>query len=104
MNHQIYSTDSSRRVTGVVIVRATVLLHNFLRSRGDMIGLTVDEEIGETFIPGSWRSEIGLLDIPRVGSNNYSFSSKSTREAIMYFFTSDQGSLPWQEDYFTRGL
>lgn len=53
--------------------------------------------VNGTVEPGNWRnvdSVGGLVDIPRVGLNNYSLRAYHVRDTFVEFFVSEEGSLP----------
>ena len=82
------------------IVKAAVALHNFLLNDN---GYYTTDLVDTDTRPGDWREEIrgcvGLIDLPRVGANNYSNYSKEVRDSFMDYFNSAQGAVSWQTDY-----
>ena len=64
----------------------------------------VDQEIIQE--PGRWRRETseydGLVPFISQGSNNYSRNAKHVREKFKEYFSSEVGSIPWQEEMITR--
>ncbi len=101
----LFSTMECDVVLSQAIVRCTVLLHNFLR---DICDTEVNEDrynVDGTVEPGNWRDIEpvgGLIDIPRVGSNNYSLRASQVRETFLEYFVSAEGSLPGQEMHVMR--
>lgn len=92
------------------IVKATVCLHNYLRTTDNAHYIPqgfVDSECHSGEIrPGDWRSSIelagennALQPIRRVGSNTYSQSAKETRELFKEYFNNSIGALTWQLDH-----
>ncbi|XP_043197200.1 protein ALP1-like [Amphibalanus amphitrite] len=95
------------------IVKATCVLHNFLRrrdgvsndrryiSQGD-----VDADDGGRVMQGAWRRELaggGLADIGRMGANNPARGAADLRERFARYFVSPEGSVPWQDAIVRRG-
>ena len=93
--------------TAEAITKAAVCLHNFLRltqCAGYCPTGFVDSEMDNGEIkPGEWRSQVGrdsnggaVLNInPLRGRRNVQ-SAIEVREALMNYFLSNNGSLPWQ--------
>ena len=50
--------------------------------------------------PRSWRNltqgDIGLLQIQRQGSNNYTRDAKAVQDLLTKYFTSPEGEVLWQ--------
>lgn len=95
------------------IVKATLVLHNFLMSINNVDDIYsyaprnfVDtySGSGNRVTPGSWRNEIGdvvgLTGLHQSvrGSNNYSNLAKKVRDAYKDYFNSSEGAVPWQND------
>ena len=95
----------------VKITKAACCLHNYLKIM-DMRdcassprqycppGFVDHEDPLGNIIPGDWRSEAlhstGLSNVSRTGSNTYSHSAASVREAFKTFFVSPEGQIDWQ--------
>ncbi|KAG5866591.1 hypothetical protein JTB14_018440 [Gonioctena quinquepunctata] len=92
------------------IVKATVVLHNFLQRKEKLLpesqrrycptGLVDREECSGIVIPGIWRencSATALKAIGRIGMNNYSKNAKLNKEILAKYFDSLLGGVPWQE-------
>ena len=97
--------------TAEAITKAAVCLHNFLRltqCAGYCPTGFVDSELDNGVIkPGEWRSQVArdsnaggaVINInPLRGRRNLQ-SAIEVREALMKYFLSNNGSLPWQWDY-----
>lgn len=92
------------------IVKATCVLHNFLRRRDGVsndrpyIGNDdVDRDEGDT---GAWRAqEEGscLTNIGRLGANNPARGAVALRNRFADYFVSPEGMLPWQDSVVRRG-
>lgn len=100
----------------ILVTKATVLLHNFLRktdtddnsTRKTMYippgYLDRDDHEGNV-VPGDWRfeEESSFLNLLHQGSNNYTDSASFKREKFSKYFVSSQGALPWQDKIVHRG-
>ena len=92
--------------TAEEITKAAVCLHNYLRQTNSASYCPtgfVDSEDGSGDIrPGEWRQVVrndsrgALSDIAPLRGRRYSNSAIEVREALMKYFVSDSGSLPWQ--------
>ena len=93
------------------ITKAACCLHNYLKiseMRSSVAnsrqycppGYVDHEDPLGNFIPGDWRSETGpstgLGSISRMGSNTFSRSAATVRDAFKDFFTSPQVEVEWQ--------
>jgi len=96
---------SPDRATSVTL--ACVYLHNFLRasktsknSYTPQGSLDVNNESGE-IIPGSWRTHsesTSYLPLSRIGRKS-GRDPKAVRDEFATYFTSEHGSIPWQDEY-----
>lgn len=91
------------------ITKAACSLHNYLKV-SDMRcntarpycppGYVDHEDPLGNFIPGDWRSETGqsagLSRMSQLGSNSFSRSAASVRDAFKQYFMSPEGELEWQ--------
>lgn len=109
----------SKKIVGDVdtcerIIKACVILHNFLQSEEDSIpfgqrhycppGYIDEEDANGVIIPGSWRdSEPNLRPIGKVASNNTSRVNIHSRNLLCDYFSSDVGSVEWQLERVCRG-
>lgn len=97
-----------------LIVQATVVLHNYIKEFEDCkpknerkycpSGFVdyIDEQ-GQVHL-GLWREDQQhIRPITRVGANNYSRNIRENRDKLCDYFVSPEGSVPWQEDYVSRG-
>ncbi|CAH3158977.1 unnamed protein product [Pocillopora meandrina] len=92
--------------TAEEITKAAVCLHNYLRQTNSASYCPsgfVDSEDGSGDIrPGEWHQVVrndsrgALFDIAPLRGRRYSNSAIEVREALMEYFVSDSGSLPWQ--------
>ena len=95
------------------VVKATCVLHNYLRRRdgtssdrryigdGD-----VDFEDSGHLTRGAWRHEGNdscFRNIGRLGSNNSTRRASELRERYAAYFVSPEGSVPWQDAVVRRG-
>jgi len=94
------------------VTKAIVVLHNFLIDDRNMycpLGFADDMRNG-VLREGSWRhtfnttSEGALINISRVGSNNFSFEAKTVRDNLCNYFLTAEGSVPWQHDVTSSTL
>lgn len=88
------------KTTVLGIIKATVVLHNWLRAKKLIEYVNpdlLDSDAGQTFRPGRWRREEsgGMQSIQRVGSNNASRSAVEIREKFSEYFN-EVDVLPWQ--------
>lgn len=70
------------------IIKATTVLHNYLRCRDDTVPITSAEAISESY-KKCWKS------VPRLGSQA-SKEANDIRDKFMAYFNSDEGRVPWQ--------
>ncbi len=85
-----------------LIVKSTVVLHNFLMTKNDLGSLTLDSEENGVITEGNWRAvsnnSIAIREMPRCGSNNYTKDAAKVRDTIRDYVNSEEGSVPWQYD------
>lgn len=92
--------------TAEEITKAAVCPHNYLRQTNSASycpsGFVDSEEGSGDIRPGEWRQVVrndsrgALFDIAPLRGKRYSNSAIEVREALMEYFVSDSGSLPWQ--------
>lgn len=91
--------------TAEAITKAAVCLHNFLMSKEirDLDG--GQSELNEAFDAPSvaLANAHGMMPMGRVGANNYSRKAKQTRNVFAQYFSSVEGSVPWQMDHINQG-
>ena len=78
-----------------------MILHNFLISKKDLNGITVDKyDENGTLAPGNWRETTemdgGLGPISTQGSTNFSKSAAEIRIEFMNYFMG-YGQVSWQD-------
>jgi len=73
------------------VVQTTVILHNYLITHGECNEAIKEDE---SRILASLRSH--------QGSNNYSSEASTVRDLFKEYFSSPEGSLPWQIEYVNR--
>lgn len=79
----------------ILTTKAVVALHNYLMADHKFYcpPSYPDSSIGSRVRPGDWRREVssqnGLIDISRVGSNNYTNDAKKVRDSFCTYFSSD---------------
>ena len=100
----------------VKICKATIVLHNFLKSCDKYIDNSnryvpqsfVDRENEGIVINGDWRTilanEWSLHKIRKTASNMHSSTAKTIRSELTDYFISDIGSVPWQNRVINEGL
>jgi DDE superfamily endonuclease len=83
-----------------LIVKATVVLHNFLMTKNDLGDLTMDREGRGNVSEGSWREIIreytGIENMAQCSSNNYTKTAAEVREQFKDYFNSEDGMVNWQ--------
>lgn len=96
-------------------IKAAVVLHNFLKKAENNVPPEDRSYCPNGFIDsrgqenGQWRDIIAndggsmILNIPRMGSNNYTHTASEIRNLFANYFSSDAGSVPWQHDMVNRG-
>lgn len=98
------------------MVKATIVLHNYLLSTDASIEPTVRyvpprfvDYIGENgdIHAGQWREitrgDTNFLDVGRMGANIASRNASNIRDTFMNYFQSNSGMVPWQNDVVNRG-
>ena len=95
------------------VTKAIVALHNFLMYKSQANPNEnqycppnyVDSDGVQGVIPGQWRDEessiLGLRDVDRLGSNNYSKNAKLIRDQFREYFT-NEGAVQWQWDIVNK--
>jgi len=74
------------------IIKATVVLHNFLLARKDHSGIPTCSSYEDGEVPG-----LNPLDgVAKTGSNNYTNQAGDIRNSLKDYFNGE-GSVPWQE-------
>lgn len=85
------------------IVKASVVLHNYLK-RTDNVSTPASQY---SMSDQAWRAVVdadtNVLPVGRLGSNMNSASAREIRENFANYFSSPQGSVPWQESLVQRG-
>lgn len=99
--------------TADAVVKATCILHNFLRHRdgisSDKTYISredVDNDEEGVVVHGGWRTEdvgSGLKNIGRTGANNPSRRAMDVRDRFAAYFVSPEGTVPWQDKVVRRG-
>ncbi|KAJ8943578.1 hypothetical protein NQ314_009703 [Rhamnusium bicolor] len=96
------------------IVKATIVLHNFLQKKEEDIPeeqrryspmgyADLFDENGRLIL-GMWREqEYMLRSATWLGSNNATRSAQGARDKLASYFVSDVGSVPWQYDIIMTG-
>lgn len=92
------------------IVKATCVLHNFLRRRDGvssdhpyMESSDIDEEDEDPDRPRTEDESGALRALRNQSSNNATREAKEARERLADFVLSPEGALPWQERVVRRG-
>jgi len=82
------------------LVMCTVLLHNYLMTKKDLNNIIPDRLEDGRLVEGNWReaAENSFGSIVRQGSNNYSSNAGQTRDKFKDYFSSPEGSVPWQDE------
>ena len=89
----------------IEITKAAVCLHNYLRITNSAAycpcGFVDSEDKSGNIKPGEWRAVVAngrsaLLSMPPRKGSRYSNSAMKVRDALMDYFVSDYGLLPWQ--------
>lgn len=97
------------------IIKATVVLHNYLKSTDFKEELSkryvppafVDRDANDgSLVPGDWRAEVESASFGAFKlqfSNNYPQSVSQIRENYKEYFITGAGRVPWQERVVNRG-
>ncbi|CAH1965616.1 unnamed protein product [Acanthoscelides obtectus] len=95
------------------IVKATIVLHNYLQASEAEIPAKerrycptgfVDYEVGGQVQGGAWRQEsVAMSSVGRQAQNNAARASTALRKALMQYLVSDVGAVPWQWDSISLG-
>ena len=90
-------------------VKACLCLHNYLILTGNAMylpsGFVDSEDSSGNMRAGDWRNtasyHVGALQSVSIGRafNNSSYTANQVRTAFTTYFNSDEGSLPWQNEY-----
>lgn len=90
----------------ILITMASCILHNYLRSQASAHNvytpagsLDSEDPVTHQLHEGLWRqssSNNGMKLIQKQGSNMYSKSAKDIREILYSYYSSNNGSVPWQ--------
>ena len=90
------------------VTKACVALHNYLIADKMEDGYSIYCPHGFADTrgrPGEWRevadNDTGFVNIPRLGSNNYSRTAKEVSDRFCEYFNSRAGEVPWQYDMIT---
>ena len=85
-----------------IVVSACVCLHNLIRMRYANLdrGLMDIEDEEHNVVLGAWRDGLSVEDIDQAfrGGNVDNVSGKQQREYLSLYFSSEAGSVPWQEN------
>ena len=93
------------------ITKACLCLHNYLTLTSNAqyvpAGFVDCEDSSGNTIPGDWRKVTGgacaLQSVSKSRSHNRSCSDAcSVRDSLKTYFTSEEGSLPWQVKYVSK--
>lgn len=98
---RIYRQEISLNPEAVdLVIRATVLLHNMLRTKCDQTYIprnAIDnEDDSHSVVGGQWRREEALPSLQSTRMRNATHHAKNIREHLSDFFVTRQGSVPWQ--------
>lgn len=96
----LLGTMQQQPQTARLIVEACVCLHNLMRMNYPTLNIAAldHEDANHDIIPGSWRSDAGMLDVERCGGTNKdTVAAKKQREYLKLYFNSFAGSVPWQD-------
>jgi hypothetical protein len=83
------------------IVIAAIICHNLMRMRyPGLHNVALDREDGNrNVIPGSWRlGNTWEQELRRITGNTASKLAKQQREYLKHYYSSEAGSVPWQND------
>ena len=83
------------------LVSTAIILHNLLRIRNPgqaIAGVDVEEDDGSV-VPGAWRQEVDMREVPqpRQGANYDTQAARRVRETLRLYFNSSGGSVEWQD-------
>ncbi len=97
----LYRTLQQRPTVVTSIVLACVCLHNMLQElRPNENPAEMDHEDDDhSIVPGSWRQFSALVDGHRdFGNHTSTKAAKNVRTYLSENYSSDMGSVPWQDD------
>ena len=79
------------------VVHASCILHNFLRTKSEVMYLAVDEEDTDHHVaPGAWRDAVQLTSAVVSRGRNPPQEAKVQRDMLADYFHSGAGQVPWQ--------
>ena len=88
---------SPDKVTDLIL--AACCLHNFLVEKNTSFINVCDKDVEHhTFRNGSWRSDPALVGLSPSLDRNSANSAKEPRQNLTKYFSSDMGSVPWQDN------
>ena len=85
-----------------LIIRCTILLHNFLIDENDMDGIGYDLDVRNENMRTETVERV-LTSVAREGSNNASQDAFRMRDRFRDYFLSAQGEVSWQTERAMRG-
>ena len=91
--------QSPETVTSIVL--SCICLHNLLRlrNRNEHVSVADQEDNNHNIIPGEWRKDNPLMDgVSELPSNSTTKAAKNQREYLRAYFSSEAGSVSWQDD------
>lgn len=97
----LLTTMQQEPSTATSIVMACVTLHNLLRVRKpkDLRGDVDHEDSEHRQLPGVWRQDTALVDgSSKFANHTTSAAAKKQREYLTVYYSSEAGSVPWQND------
>ena len=75
---------------------AACCLHNLLKSRMPASDFDREHPENHDIIPGGWRQEIQLSQFSQASSLRATQASRSQRDFLARYFTTQEGQVPWQ--------
>ena len=91
------------KVTAIIL--AACCLHNFLIDNNKHTYISAANDFEDTehvIVSGSWRNDPALSGLPSTSDRNPAETAKGQRNDIAEYFSSDHGSVPWQEYMITH--
>jgi len=101
---RVFQNEISGNVNHVIgYIKAAVVLHNFLIYTNENTSLT-QADYHNYLNPSQVVDQSQFQDFTSIGSNFASSLAFDVRENFANYFSSEIGSLSWQQNYVNRGL
>ena len=84
----------------ITIVAAATVLHNYILDQNPIVSIAAadrEEQDTHDVIPGAWRDVVDMTPLARLRRNTSLKVAKKQKAAMMAYYNSPVGSVPWQE-------